>query len=72
MKALQIRGITKAYGKNIVIKDFDLDVEEQEFVCIIGESGCGKSTLLNMIGELEKPDQGTITYFDKKGYPPYS
>ncbi|HKP92638.1 MAG TPA: ABC transporter ATP-binding protein, partial [Chthoniobacterales bacterium] len=38
-----------------------LQVNEGEFVCLVGASGCGKSTLLNIIAGLEKPDDGTVT-----------
>lgn len=43
-----------------VIKDFNLEIKEKEFVCLIGPSGCGKSTLLRMLSGLERPSNGEI------------
>ena len=39
----------------------NLDIHENEFVCVVGPSGCGKSTLLNIIGGLEEPTSGSVT-----------
>lgn len=72
MKALEITNLCKKYGDIEVLKNFSLTVEENEFVAIIGESGSGKSTLLNIIGALEKPDKGSVRYFEKKEVKPYS
>lgn len=57
---IEIRNITKKFGDKIVFQDFSLIIKEQEFVVLSGNSGCGKTTLLNMIGGLEKPDNGEI------------
>lgn len=44
----------------IALNGVDLEIRENEFVCVVGPSGCGKSTLLNMIGGLDKPTDGHI------------
>ena len=59
---LSLQHISKYYqvggNKNFVINDISLDVEEGEFVSIMGPSGSGKSTLLNIIGMLDEPSDG--------------
>jgi putative ABC transport system ATP-binding protein len=48
-------------GRIRALEDISLHVGAGEFVALTGRSGCGKSTLLNLIGALDRPDQGTIT-----------
>ena len=48
-----------------VLKGLDLIVKKGEGVAVIGASGTGKSTLLHLLGGLEKPDSGSISYGDK-------
>jgi polar amino acid transport system ATP-binding protein len=57
---LSLRGVRKEYGANVVLDDFDLDVEEGECVVLIGASGSGKSTLLRCVNLLETVDDGVI------------
>lgn len=49
---------------NIVLKEFNLDVDAGEFITIIGPSGCGKSTLLRVVADLLEPETGTIQVFN--------
>ncbi|WP_353649046.1 amino acid ABC transporter ATP-binding protein [Nakamurella sp. A5-74] len=57
---LQITGLRKAYGANVVLRSLDLQVAEHECVVLIGASGSGKSSLLRCINLLEDVQDGTI------------
>ena len=61
---ISTEGITKAYGDLKVLKGIDIVINEREVVAIVGASGAGKTTLLQIIGTLDRPDQGTIRYND--------
>ena len=61
MALLEIKGITKKFGENEVLKGIDFDLNEGEVLSIIGSSGSGKTTLLRCLNYLEKADTGTIT-----------
>lgn len=58
---IEIKNLSKWYGKLQVLKDINLSVKEKEVVVIIGASGSGKSTLLRCVNFLEKPQKGSIT-----------
>lgn len=57
---IQIRNLSKAFGEHIIFDHFNLTVSDGEFVVLSGESGSGKTTLLNIIGALEKFDDGEV------------
>jgi polar amino acid transport system ATP-binding protein len=57
---LELRGVTKAYGPNEVLRGIDLAVGEHQAIALIGASGSGKSTLLRCIDLLEEIDDGDI------------
>jgi ABC-type Fe3+/spermidine/putrescine transport system ATPase subunit len=57
---ISIRGIRKAFGKLVAIKDFSLEVAAGEVVSLLGPSGCGKTTTLRCLAGLEAPDVGEI------------
>lgn len=59
---IKTRGITKSYGDLKVLKGIDIEIKEREVVSIVGASGAGKTTLLQIIGTLDKPDNGTVTF----------
>jgi lipoprotein-releasing system ATP-binding protein len=55
-------GITKSYGNLKVLKGIDINIRDKEVVSIVGASGAGKTTLLQIIGTLDKPDQGEVFF----------
>ena len=65
MTHLSLNNISKQFTNNIVVQDFNLDVERGEFVSFLGPSGCGKTTTLRMIAGFEIPTTGTVTLDDK-------
>lgn len=62
---LEIRHLSKAFGKNVVLKDIDFSVQKGDVTSIIGASGSGKSTMLRCINLLETPTAGDIVYRGK-------
>lgn len=61
---VQIKGVEKIYegrnGKTVALNGVNLDIRENEFICVVGPSGCGKSTLLNIIAGLLEPSAGEV------------
>lgn len=57
---LEIKNLSKNFGKTVVFKDISFSVNKGEIVCIRGKSGEGKTTLLRCINNLETPDKGSI------------
>ncbi len=57
---LKANSIYKSYGQLKILKGVNLEVKKGEIVTIVGASGAGKSTLLNILGTLDKPDQGNV------------
>lgn len=72
MNILKIENLKKVYGsgetKVKALDDISFQVEEGEFIAIIGPSGSGKSTLLHSIAGLEKPTSGKVYFYDKDIY----
>jgi sulfate transport system ATP-binding protein len=58
--SIEIRNVSKHYGRFHVLHDVNLDVKTGELVALLGPSGCGKTTLLRIIAGLEVPDTGSI------------
>lgn len=63
MGKIIIKNLTFAYAGSdkVILNGLNMDVNEGDFVCILGQSGCGKSTFLRLLGGLEKPTDGEIT-----------
>src|ERR1700751_3514140 len=70
---LNVRGIAKAFGKSVVLRDISLDVAEGEFLTILGESGSGKTTLLRIIAGFETATSGELRMSGERldHLPPY-
>lgn len=64
MAHLALTHISKEFGDNKVVKDFNLAVDKGEFVSFLGPSGCGKTTTLRMIAGFEIPSTGKVTIDD--------
>jgi len=64
MAFLELRNVSKSYGTGInkveVLKDINLEIEEGEFLAIVGFTGSGKTTLINLINGLHFPDEGEV------------
>ena len=57
---LKLENISKSYSGKAVLENFELEVQEGEFVAILGPSGCGKTTLLKIIAGIAEPDSGRL------------
>lgn len=66
MASLKLKNIYKRYSGGVTaVSDFNLDIEDQEFVIFVGPSGCGKSTTLRMIAGLEEISEGELQIGEK-------
>ena len=72
MKILKVENLSKIYGKGdtkvIALNNISFEVEEGEFLAIIGPSGSGKSTLLHTVAGLGKPTSGKVYFYGKNMY----
>ena len=66
-KILSIENLSKVFdtkeGEIKAIDNISFEVNENDFICIVGSSGCGKSTLLNIIAGLDKSSKGNIKFY---------
>ena len=60
MSKVAFKNISFKYGQNQILKDFSLEIESGEILCLVGPSGCGKTTLVRCLLGLNKPDTGEI------------
>ena len=61
---IKFEDVSKSYKKKSVLKDVSFEIEDGEFVCLLGLSGCGKTTILKMINKLITPTKGKISIND--------
>jgi phospholipid/cholesterol/gamma-HCH transport system ATP-binding protein len=62
---VSIKGLSKTFGKNQVLKEVSLDIHKAENLVVLGKSGSGKSTLIKCMVRLTEPDEGEIFIFGK-------
>jgi len=66
MADVSLENVTKVFpGGTVAVKNFTLDIRNQEFIVLVGPSGCGKSTTLRMVAGLEEATNGTIRIGDR-------
>lgn len=69
MAQLSLKHVQKIYDNQVhVVKDFNLDIEDKEFIVFVGPSGCGKSTTLRMIAGLEEIPEDRLSVLNAQGY----
>src|SRR5688572_21570435 len=59
-RTLQVRDVSKRFGKSLVLHDVALDAQPGEIVALVGPSAAGKTTLLRIVAGVEKPSSGTV------------
>ena len=57
---LSVRDLGKSFGRKVVLRGVDLELEKGQAVCITGPNGAGKSTLIKILSTLLRPDRGEI------------
>lgn len=57
---IELNNVCKKFGDHTIFENYNLKIDDGEFIILSGDSGCGKTTLLNIIGGLEKPDDGKV------------
>ena len=65
--AIEIKGLTKTFGKKKAVKNITLNIKENEIFSLLGVNGAGKTTTIKILAGLSKPDDGTakILGYDK-------
>src|SRR3982074_378543 len=60
MADVEVRGLRKAYGSNVVVDGVDLSIQHGQLLCLLGPSGCGKTTTLRLLAVFVEPEGGEI------------
>lgn len=64
MASVTIKDVWKYYGKTVAVKELNLEIKNNEFMCVLGPSGCGKSSTLRMLAGLEFISAGDVHFDD--------
>ncbi len=72
-KIIELKGLTKNFGEQQVLKGIDLNIYENDFLTLLGPSGCGKTTTLRIIAGFDEPSQGQVLFngIEISKLPPY-
>ncbi len=70
MELIQLKGVSREFGKNKILEDVNITIEEGDIFGVIGESGSGKTTLLNLLTGFIEPSQGEVLYYSKLTHEP--
>ena len=65
MASIKFDNVSFAYGDNQILKNFSLDVDDSQIMCLVGPSGCGKTTLIRCLLGFNKPSSGEIWIGDR-------
>jgi ABC-type sugar transport system ATPase subunit len=57
---VQVRHLTKCFGKLHVLDNITFDIKKGEFICVVGPTGCGKTTFLNLLTKIHEPTSGEL------------
>ena len=70
---IDLKGITKSYGKDTILDNLSLNIKKNEFLTLLGPSGCGKTTTLKIIAGFETADSGQVVFENNiiNDIPPY-
>lgn len=72
-KLIQLKGLTKEYSGQVVLKGINLDIHQNEFLTLLGPSGCGKTTTLRIVGGFDEKSGGEVIFdgLEISQLPPY-
>ncbi|RUT33650.1 ABC transporter ATP-binding protein [Paenibacillus zeisoli] len=64
MKLLEVRSLTKSFGKHVAVNDLSFSIEKGHCVALLGANGAGKTTTLEMLSGLQQPTNGSVSFGD--------
>jgi ABC-type Mn2+/Zn2+ transport system ATPase subunit len=70
---VSLKNVSVGYNSDVILDGIDLEIQQGDFIAVLGPNGCGKTTLLKTVAEILKPISGEINYCDSEnliGYVP--